>query len=287
MANYYNILGLRDFASLQEIKTAYRKLSKKFHPDVNDGDKFFEERFKEIQNAYEHLTNPALKQKHDDLLKQFHGSTYKDYSNSYNQKQDTGKTEKKEEPQKRPSEKPKAKSKSKKFLFNKWYLLLLVPVFVILYLSIKKNNTPQYNLTISKDAVSKLILEGQAVNLTLNKKSGFSLELTEYPFNIFKCQGKFDGGELSGRFEVKGGDINEVSDPNTLDLSLKGDIIFEGNSKSGFSPGTKANIKLNLLIQSDIVKGSYVIDSITNTMFMNKQLSGKLELNIKKKVRNP
>jgi len=49
-------LGLKPGATLQEIKTAYRKLSKKFHPDVNQGDSFFEERFKEIQEAYEKLS---------------------------------------------------------------------------------------------------------------------------------------------------------------------------------------------------------------------------------------
>ena len=46
MDNYYKILGVVNFASLDEIKMAYRKLSKKLHPDVNDGDKFFEEKFK-------------------------------------------------------------------------------------------------------------------------------------------------------------------------------------------------------------------------------------------------
>jgi len=49
MTNCYKVLGVKDFASPEEIKIAYRKLCKKFHPDVNDGDKFFEERFKEIQ----------------------------------------------------------------------------------------------------------------------------------------------------------------------------------------------------------------------------------------------
>ena len=45
MDNYYKILGVNDFASLDEIKIAYKKLAKRLHPDVNDGDKFFEEKF--------------------------------------------------------------------------------------------------------------------------------------------------------------------------------------------------------------------------------------------------
>ncbi len=69
MTNFYKILGVDDFATAGEITTAYRKLSKKFHPDVNDGDPFFEDRFKEIQNAYEILGNSSRKKKHDAILK--------------------------------------------------------------------------------------------------------------------------------------------------------------------------------------------------------------------------
>ena len=59
MKDYYYILGVTKNASPNEIKGAYRKLSKKFHPDLNDGDIFFEQRFKEIQEAYESLINNA------------------------------------------------------------------------------------------------------------------------------------------------------------------------------------------------------------------------------------
>lgn len=57
MKDYYQLLGVKRTASAAEIKLAYRKLSKKFHPDVNQGDKFFEELFKDIQSAYEVLGN--------------------------------------------------------------------------------------------------------------------------------------------------------------------------------------------------------------------------------------
>jgi DnaJ-class molecular chaperone len=59
MKDYYYILGVSPQSSVEDIKKAYRKLSLKFHPDKNDGDSFFEERFKEIQEAYEVLSNSS------------------------------------------------------------------------------------------------------------------------------------------------------------------------------------------------------------------------------------
>lgn len=71
MRDYYYILGINENANEQEIKTAYRKLSLKFHPDKNNGEKFFEERFKEIQLAYETLSNPAKRTQYNFKLNQF------------------------------------------------------------------------------------------------------------------------------------------------------------------------------------------------------------------------
>lgn len=58
MKNYYEILGVSSDATSEEIKGAFRKLSKKFHPDKNEGDKFFEEKFKLIYEAYSVLSSP-------------------------------------------------------------------------------------------------------------------------------------------------------------------------------------------------------------------------------------
>lgn len=52
---YYRILGLSPMASLDDIKTAYRRLAKMYHPDLNPGNELAEERFKEILEAYESL----------------------------------------------------------------------------------------------------------------------------------------------------------------------------------------------------------------------------------------
>ena len=68
MKNYYDILGLPLAATESEIKQAYRKLAFKFHPDKNPGDSFFDDRFKEIQTAYDILMNPEKKLQYDRQL---------------------------------------------------------------------------------------------------------------------------------------------------------------------------------------------------------------------------
>ncbi|MBI2265219.1 MAG: DnaJ domain-containing protein [Armatimonadetes bacterium] len=63
--DYYKILGVERGVSERDIKHAYRKLARKFHPDVNPGDKSAEARFKEINEAYEVLSDPKKREKYD------------------------------------------------------------------------------------------------------------------------------------------------------------------------------------------------------------------------------
>ena len=65
MADNYNILGVAKTASEQEIRRAYRSLARKYHPDLNPGDKKSEARFKEINEAYEVLSDKDSRRKYD------------------------------------------------------------------------------------------------------------------------------------------------------------------------------------------------------------------------------
>ena len=64
--NFYVILGVGDSASVAEIKKAYRKLARRYHPDINPGDHTAEELFKRISEAYEILSDPDKRDFYDD-----------------------------------------------------------------------------------------------------------------------------------------------------------------------------------------------------------------------------
>lgn len=75
--DYYKVLGIDKTATADAIKKAYRKLARKYHPDVNPGDKEAEKKFKEINEANEVLSNPENRAKYDKYGENWkHGEEY-------------------------------------------------------------------------------------------------------------------------------------------------------------------------------------------------------------------
>ncbi|HOU28268.1 MAG TPA: molecular chaperone DnaJ [Thermoleophilia bacterium] len=67
MADYYQTLGVSKNASQDEIKKSFRKLARQYHPDKNPGDKAAEDKFKEVNQAYETLSDPEKRKQYDEL----------------------------------------------------------------------------------------------------------------------------------------------------------------------------------------------------------------------------
>lgn len=65
--DYYKTLNVKRNASAEEIRKSYRRLARKYHPDLNPGDKVAEERFKQVQEAYDILSDPKKRQMYDQV----------------------------------------------------------------------------------------------------------------------------------------------------------------------------------------------------------------------------
>jgi hypothetical protein len=75
MKDFYYILGVDANCTDAQVKEAYRKLSKKFHPDLNQEDKYFESHFREVHKAYEILSDPLKRGQYDAALKKSKSGT--------------------------------------------------------------------------------------------------------------------------------------------------------------------------------------------------------------------
>ena len=65
--DYYKVLGVKRDAGQEDIRKAYKRLARKYHPDLNPGDKASEERFKLVQEAYDILSDPKKREMYDQV----------------------------------------------------------------------------------------------------------------------------------------------------------------------------------------------------------------------------
>jgi len=196
MKNHYQTLGIKRDASSEDIKKAYRKLAQKFHPDKNDGDKFFEERFKEIQEANEILSDLYEKGKYDTNYDYFFNEqqkTNQTYTRKEEPKYETPKPnpekvkqekEAKEKREKERAEKERVanikKNAELQFEDKAWIFLgnwFIIPGAVGLWMFFKYRNegfTKKSNAVCSLTVVSFFVLLVLAIILVIAQEAGRS-----------------------------------------------------------------------------------------------------------------
>jgi curved DNA-binding protein CbpA len=133
MENYYETLGVKNTASFEEIKAAYKSLAKKYHPDKHQGDKYYEDLFKKVNAAYQTLSDPQKRRLYD--LKQHY---------YYNPPQKSGKAQgnsaskprASRQPRPKPATTPEPKVLNKEtriYLYTGLALMLLVVCSILFY----------------------------------------------------------------------------------------------------------------------------------------------------------
>ena len=173
MKDYYKSLELNFGATSTDIKTAYRRLAKKYHPDLHFGNKLFEEKFKDINEAYSILNDKAKKDIYDINYQKskYRQSTNNNSSNSTNNSE---KKEQKQEPNSEPKtkyqnttkEKPKNMINDFTNIFNTIYknkLYRYIGVFAIIISSIyiyKKDDISKYYDEQEKKEKYELLIYG-------------------------------------------------------------------------------------------------------------------------------
>ena len=89
MKNYYKIMGLKPSATESEIKSAYRLLAKRYHPDVNPGNSAASEKFADLTEAYGILSDAVKKAEYDrqvgEMMQQRNAQNAQTYNNHYGQ----------------------------------------------------------------------------------------------------------------------------------------------------------------------------------------------------------
>ncbi len=140
--DYYKTLKVKKSATLDQIKTSYRRLAKKYHPDLNPNNKNAHIRFIEIKDAYTILSNPQLRKNYNNTLRSNKRESRKNYNNtnrytnSYNYKDqynNTYKTDYKRNTYSYQNSEEKTNSNSAKngaSLFGKTILFIMTILFI-------------------------------------------------------------------------------------------------------------------------------------------------------------
>ncbi|MBO9701237.1 MAG: DnaJ domain-containing protein [Sporocytophaga sp.] len=133
MENYYETLGVKNSASFEEIKAAYKSLAKKYHPDKHQGDKYYEDQFKKINSAYQTISDPQKRRLYDLKLHYYFTPPQKPAKAPTNS---SSKQRTSRQPRPKPATTQESKVSNKEvriYLYTGLALILLVVASVLFY----------------------------------------------------------------------------------------------------------------------------------------------------------
>jgi len=247
--DYYKILGIAKTASEKEIKSAYRKLARKYHPDVNPDDKDAEIKFKEINEANEVLSDPENRKKYDKYgIDWKHGEEY-------------------EKAQRQQQRQPQHQSSRQDFS-NQDYSDFFESMFGGTRASSRQGHSPKfkgqdYNAQLNLDLED--VYRSQQHVLTVNgKKIRLTIPAGVENGQVIKIKGKGGQGINGGpngdlyikfvinnhsKFKREGNNLYENVDLDLYTSILGGEITvdtFNGKVKLKIKPGTQNQSKVKL-----------------------------------------
>ncbi|TNE81818.1 MAG: hypothetical protein EP332_02400 [Bacteroidetes bacterium] len=129
----YDILGIEKYASLEEVKKAFKQLAVRYHPDKNPGDKHAEERFKQISNAYTVLSDAESKEKYDIRLSGLFSYLKQAPKSEQEKREERRKKSAEAQKIKREREERKIKSDYEKLMSTPYWIKTLFNVFIMLF----------------------------------------------------------------------------------------------------------------------------------------------------------
>ena len=224
MKDYYKILGLNKNATEDEIKKAYRKLAKKWHPDKNRDNPKAEEKFKEIQEAYETLSDPKKKETYD-----FGGSNSGyDYSsfNGFDGFRSYTRTENSD-----------GSTNYRNFDPNDFFSNLNNDIFGDLFGGGKKSKQGGENLKIRTKITFKEFVTGTNKKLKYKRKVDGKEQVNEIEARI--PAGTQNGSKLQAKFQGNG--KNGIFGNLIVEIETENDNRFK---VEGFDLYTKVNLPL-------------------------------------------
>lgn len=234
MKDYYKTLGLDKNATEDEIKKAYRKLAKKWHPDKNRDNSKAEEKFKEIQEAYETLSDPKKKETYD-----FGGSNSGyDYSsfNGFDGFRSYTRTENSD-----------GSTSYRNFDPNDFFSNLNSDIFGDLFGGGKKTKQGGENLKIRTKITFKEFVTGTNKKLKYKRKVDGKEQVNEIEVRI--PAGTQNGSKLRANFQGNGknGSFGNL----IIEIETEGDSRFK---VEGFDLYTKVNVPLTTALLGGILE---------------------------------